>query len=107
MHTAHVGCYLGFASEVTPAVAGCRIRDRWRVLIVGQSARAASIDPALLAVLHREVHLYRHPGVESVPAQSAAIEMMSVYVQQVFLKLLRMRVQLLARVTCVLLAKLA
>lgn len=107
VHTAHVGCHFGFAPEEAPAVAGRRIRDWRRVLIIRQRTCIASVDPALLAVLHREVHLYRYSGVKGVPAQGAAIEMMSVHIQQVLLKLLRMRIQLLARVTRVLLANLA
>lgn len=98
VYTAHVGRHLGLAPEEAPAVAGvCRVRPRRRVLVVGQGAYATSVDPTLLAVLDREVHLYRHLGVERVPAQSATVQMMRVGVQQVSLKLIRMRVELLAR----------
>lgn len=47
-------------------------------------------------MLDREVHLYRHLGVERVAAQSATVQMMRVGVQQVSLKLVRVRIKFLA-----------
>lgn len=96
VYIAHVGRHLGLAPEEAPAVAGSRVRPRRRVFVVGQSAYATSINPALLAVLDCEMHLYRHLRVERIAAQSATVQMMSVGVQQVSLKLIRMRVKFLA-----------
>lgn len=73
VYIAHVGRHLGLAPEEAPAIAGNRVRSRRRVLVVGQRAYATSINPALLAVLDREVHLYRYLGIERVPAQSATV----------------------------------
>lgn len=109
VHASHVCHHFSLAPEEAPTViTGSRITARRRVLVVGDSATsAAPIHLAFLAVLHREVHLYRHPGVERVATERAPIEMMRVYVEQVSLQQVRMRVELLARVAYVLLADLA
>lgn len=96
VYIAHMGCHLGLAPEEAPAITGNRVRPRRRILVVGQRAHATSVDPALLAVLDREVHLYRYFGVKRVPAQSATVQMMCMGVQQVSLKLIRMRIEFLA-----------
>lgn len=104
MDVADVRRHLGLAPEEAPALAG---RVARRVFVIGQGARAAPVDPALLTVLHREVHLDRYPGVERVPAQGATVQVMRVAVEQVPLKEVGMRVELLAGAAGVLFADLA
>lgn len=79
VNVSDVAGHFGFASEEAPSLPG---RVTGRVLVIGNGASVASIDSALLAVFHREMDLYRYPGVESVPAQSASVEMMSVAVEE-------------------------
>lgn len=103
VHAANVRRHLGLAPKEAPTLDR---RVPRRVLVVGQDARAAPIDPALLAMFHREVHLYRHLGIEGVPTKRATVQMMSVALQQVPLKEIRMRIKLLAGAASVLLTDL-
>lgn len=77
MDVPHVVRHLGFTPE--EALPLSRSVPR-RIFIIRNGAGIAPINPALLTMLHSEVNLYSHPGVEGVPAQGAPVQMMSVTV---------------------------